>query len=194
MIRAIIFDCFGVLFVDASQYFFEHHINEYEQLRPQIAELFRACDRGYITQVELNEQVAILTGLTRAFVDEHIQGVHQRNNTLVTFSQSLRRDYRVGMLSNIGRGSMDSFFAPAERSALFDAVVLSGEEGMIKPDKEIFDLMAARLGVLPGECVMIDDIERNVIGAQDAGMQAIHHVSNQQTREQLTQLLKVNNA
>lgn len=194
MIRAVIFDCFGVLYVDASQYFLEHHIPDYETHREQIAELFRACDRGYITQAELNEQVAAVTGLALDFVTANIQGVHQRNQTLLAFSQSLRGNYRLGMLSNIGRGSMDSFFTPAERTELFDAVVLSGEVGMIKPDQAIYELMAARLGVAPHECIMIDDIERNVIGAEDAGMIGVLHVSSQQTIRRLREILGVQHA
>lgn len=190
MIKAVIFDCFGVLYVDASKYFFEHHIADFEQLRPQIEELFRACDRGFISQTELNQQVAVLTGLTLEFVTEHIQGVHQRNDALLAYAQSLRSDYKVGMLSNIGKGSMDSFFQAHERESLFDAVVLSGEEGMIKPDVAIFELMASRLGVEPSECIMIDDLGYNVQGARDAGMHGVLHVTNDSTFQQVATIIE----
>jgi len=57
---------------------------------------------------------------------------------------------------------MDDFFSATERAQFFDAVVLSGEENLTKPHPHIFELVAARLGLRPDECVMIDDIERTV--------------------------------
>lgn len=194
MIRAVIFDCFGVLYVDPSKYFFEQHIVDFERLRPQIEELFRACDRGYVTQQELNQEVARITSLPLDFVSAHIQGVHQRNDELLQFAQSLRGEHKVGMLSNIGRGSMDTFFDETARTELFDAVVLSGDVGVIKPDPAIYEIIAEKLGVTPQECVMIDDIARNVDGAVAAGMQGVLYESTQQVIHDVTAIAKAVNA
>ena len=190
MIKAIIFDCFGVLYVDASRHFFEHNVANYVQLRPQLDELLRACDRGFISQVELNHQVAELTQLPFDFVHQHIQGVHQRNDALLDYVQSLRPEYLVGMLSNIGRGSMDSFFSADDRSQLFDSVVLSGDVGIIKPDPAIYALMATQLGVLPEECIMVDDLMTNIDGAARVDMPGIVFSSNDQLRTDLERLLE----
>lgn len=194
MIRGIIFDCFGVLYVDTSQYFYEHHIKDYERLRPELKNLNKAADYGLLSQDELNQSVAELTGLDLPFVSSHIQGIHKRNEKLLEFSQELRKDYKVGLLSNIGPGSMDSFFIKSERDALFDAVVMSGEEQMTKPHPQIFVLAAERLGLTPGECVMIDDVEENCSGADAAGMRAILYESNQQVVDELRTLLEEMNA
>ncbi|MEO7905192.1 MAG: HAD family phosphatase [Candidatus Saccharimonadales bacterium] len=188
MIKAVIFDCFGVLYVDTSRHFFEHHVPDYERLHSELDALLRACDRGYITQRELNQQIAVVTGLSFDFVNERIQGVHQRNDTLLSYAQSLRSTYKLGMLSNIGRGSMDSFFDGSERQRLFDAVILSGEVGMIKPDPAIFTLMAEKLEVLPEECVMIDDIVANVDGAKAAGMQSVVYSTTYNLQHALSKL------
>lgn len=53
---------------------------------------------------------------------------------------------------------------------MFNAVVISGEVGMRKPDAEIFRYTAAQLGVEPAECVFVDDLPPNVRGAAAAGM------------------------
>lgn len=190
MIRGIIFDCFGVLYVDATHHFYEQSIKNYEQLRPQLSELNRAYDIGLLTQAQLNQQVADLAGLDIDFVNARILGVHQRNLGLLDYAQSLRAKYKVGMLSNIGIDGMNSFFAAEERQQLFDAVVLSSEVRLIKPDPRIFELMATRLGLLPEECVMIDDVEANVLGARQAGLQAIVYQSNEQTVRELTDILR----
>jgi putative hydrolase of the HAD superfamily len=58
---------------------------------------------------------------------------------------------------------------------LFDAVVISGEEGVRKPDPEIYLLAARRLGVPPEVCVFVDDLAVNIRGAAAVGMIGVHH-------------------
>ncbi|MEP6492309.1 MAG: HAD-IA family hydrolase [bacterium] len=57
---------------------------------------------------------------------------------------------------------------------LVDAVIVSGEEGIAKPDVEIFRRAAERLGVSPEECAFVgDNPHTDVAGAQAVGMHAI---------------------
>jgi len=71
---------------------------------------------------------------------------------------------------------------------LFDAVVISGEVGMRKPEPGIFLLVAERLGIHPDRCVMVDDLGPNVRGAAAVGMVGVHHVDAQQTVSELEAL------
>lgn len=57
---------------------------------------------------------------------------------------------------------------------VFGVTVVSGQEGMIKPDPRIFWLLCTRAGVAPQDCVFIDDGPHNVDGARAAGMDGIH--------------------
>jgi putative hydrolase of the HAD superfamily len=57
----------------------------------------------------------------------------------------------------------------------FDDVVLSGQVGVRKPSRRIYELAAERLGVEPGACVFVDDLPNNVTGAERAGMTGFHH-------------------
>jgi putative hydrolase of the HAD superfamily len=56
---------------------------------------------------------------------------------------------------------------------LFDAVVVSCEIGIRKPDAEMFAEVTRRLGVDPGSTLLLDDIAANVDGARSAGWHAI---------------------
>lgn len=58
---------------------------------------------------------------------------------------------------------------------LFDAVVISGEVGLRKPDPEIYRMAAKLIDAEPFSCVFIDDIKDNVRGAEAVGMTGIHH-------------------
>ncbi len=76
-------------------------------------------------------------------------------------------------------------------AGLFDAVVISAEAGVAKPDPEIYRLAAARLGVAPGDCAFVDDQRRNVDGAVAAGMVGVHHRDTDSTLTELEILFEL---
>jgi putative hydrolase of the HAD superfamily len=79
---------------------------------------------------------------------------------------------RTGLLSN-------SWGLEYERTGwdtLFDAVVISGEVGLRKPDPAIYELAARRLGLPPEQIVFVDDLRPNVNAAVTAGMVGVQHV------------------
>jgi epoxide hydrolase-like predicted phosphatase len=93
---------------------------------------------------------------------------------------------RTGLLSNSwGRDS----YPRQDFPELFDAVVISGEVGMRKPEPRIFRHTASLLGVPTGECVFIDDIQANVDAAIGCGMTGIRHDDPASTAAALTELL-----
>ena len=69
--------------------------------------------------------------------------------------------------------------------AHFDDVVVSGAEGIAKPDPEIFRILAGRLGHPLDGVVYVDDSVRNVDAARAAGMDAVHFVGADGLREEL---------
>ncbi len=191
MIKAVIFDCFGVLYLDPSLRFYEKYVSDFEEQREAIMAIDRAYDRGIMSEEQNNRAIAELTGLSYDLVHGKVRGEHVRNDALLSYSQTLRADMKVGMLSNIGHGGMEYFFSERERAEYFDEVILSSDVGMIKPERDIFLLMAVRLGVTPDECVMIDDREDNVLGARAAGMKAILYTSVEQCRRELAALVEL---
>ncbi|KWX02312.1 HAD family phosphatase [Carbonactinospora thermoautotrophica] len=71
---------------------------------------------------------------------------------------------------------------------MFDAVVISGEVGMRKPEPDIYRYAADQIGCRPEECVFVDDLRHNVRGAVEVGMVGIHHRSYEETVEELEAL------
>ncbi len=71
---------------------------------------------------------------------------------------------------------------------LFDAVVISCEVGMRKPDQRIFRHAADLLDLTPAECVFIDDIDHNVRAAEAVGMTAVLHTDPDATVAALREL------
>ncbi|MFC9243504.1 HAD family hydrolase [Streptomyces sp. NPDC057136] len=68
---------------------------------------------------------------------------------------------------------------------LFDAVVISCEVGMRKPEPEIFRHTARLLDRRPEECVFVDDLGRNVRAASALGMATVHHRTAADTEDAL---------
>lgn len=79
---------------------------------------------------------------------------------------------------------------PAQRArfpflASFDDIVVSGVEGVIKPDPRIFRILFERNGLAPNDAVFIDDVPANAAAARALGMHGIHFRSPGQLRREL---------
>ena len=96
-----------------------------------------------------------------------------------------RKGLRTALLSN-SWGT--SGYAREDFPEFFDAVVISGEVGMRKPEPRIFRHAAKELGVPPEACVFIDDVEANVSAAISCGMTGVHHTDPAATVARLTEL------
>jgi 2-haloacid dehalogenase len=70
----------------------------------------------------------------------------------------------------------------------FDAHVISGLEGVAKPDPKIFEILLHRHGLRPQATVFVDDQARNVGAARDLGLIALHFSSATQLRKDLQAL------
>ncbi len=77
--------------------------------------------------------------------------------------------------------------AHPELGQAFGVTVVSGQEKMLKPDPRIFALLCERAGLLPQDCVFVDDSLKNVAGALGSGMDAIHFTSPEALEQALTE-------
>lgn len=68
---------------------------------------------------------------------------------------------------------------------LFDGCVISGIEGVAKPDRAIFEILLSRYDLDPQATVFVDDMARNVAVAREAGIVAVQFSSAEQLRKDL---------
>jgi putative hydrolase of the HAD superfamily len=102
----------------------------------------------------------------------------------------LRRVRAAGLKTAMLSNSWGVGIYPADVLAeLFDAVVISAEVGMRKPEERIFRHAVGLLGLDPAECVFIDDIEANVQAAEALGMTGVLHTDAAATAGRLAELL-----
>jgi len=86
---------------------------------------------------------------------------------------ALRRAKAAGLpvhgLTNFGAETFPPTAQRFDFLRLFDTVVVSGEEGVIKPDRRIFDILIDRAGIDPSRSVFIDDSAANIAAADEIG-------------------------
>jgi len=188
MIKAIIFDCFGVLVTESWESFCQEYFSSDQEKLSMAHTVAGQLNSGQIGYDTFIDQVAELAGISsekaRDYIDKNIC-----NAPLLDYIQSkLKSNYKIGMLSNAGDNWLSEMFTK-EQLAIFDDVVLSYRVGITKPNAQIYELSAERLKVLATECVFIDDLEKHVSGAKAAGMQAIVYHDFAQMKTELEKIL-----
>lgn len=187
-IKAIIFDCFGVITTDSWRAFCDSLPPEADVERAR--ELNRQLDSGLLDHDSFVQQIYELTGRRPVDVEKLLDNEISKNTALLEYIGELKqRGYEIGMLSNIASNWIrESLLTPAEQ-ALFDEMIFSYEVGMTKPDPRIFLLICERLRVGTHEAVMIDDIEQYCEAAKVEGLAAIHYSDLKQLKHDLEQIL-----
>lgn len=97
-----------------------------------------------------------------------------------------RQGVPVALVSNsLGRNC----YARVDLDELFDVTVISGRVGVRKPSRRIYAMACEQLGVSPEQCVLVDDLEHNLVGAARLGISGIHHREATATAQRVRALL-----
>lgn len=95
---------------------------------------------------------------------------------------------RLYGLTNWQAETFHSAQPAAPAVGLMDDVIVSGREGMAKPDRRIYELVVERFGVDPARAVFIDDKQVNVDAARGVGFNAIVFTTTDALRKDLRAL------
>ncbi len=98
------------------------------------------------------------------------------NEPMISLMTALRAEgYRMALLTNNVREWEAHWRSMAPVEEIFEVVVDSAFVGMRKPEREIYELTATRLGVEVQHCLFVDDREDNCEGAVAAGMRVVRY-------------------
>jgi epoxide hydrolase-like predicted phosphatase len=155
--------------------------------------LLRRLERGEIEVDEFEPRFAKRLGLESDRVDGLVgrlfAGIGPEERMLHAVRRARRAGVRTGLISNSWGEGLG--YDQALLDELFDAVVISGDVGVHKPEPEIFRLAADRVGLAPEQCVFVDDLRENCAGAAAVGMTAILHRGADSTLPELERLLQI---
>ncbi len=186
MIKAVIFDCFGVLTGDVWK---EFVLSLPEEQKQPARDLNHALDRGFLDEKEFTAKIHELTGATPEKVEHIINAEMGKNKATFDFIRSLKKTKKIGLLSNVSSNWVRETFLSPNEAELFDDILLSYEVGMIKPEPELFKIAADRLGVEINECILVDDGLMNCKGAENVGMKAVYYHDFDQFEVEINKLL-----
>lgn len=187
MIKALIFDCFGVLAEDgwaALKRRYMHH----QGLEQAAYELIQQSDLGLLGEAELFKKLSELLKAPESAVSQTLTSEQKNDDMFRHIEANLVGKYKVAMLSNVNKGFMEKFLTEHEKS-LFDAMLLSGEMGIAKPDPRAFMAAAKAVDTPHDHCLMIDDNDYNCLAARKIGMNSILYKDYKQFLGELETLL-----
>jgi HAD superfamily hydrolase (TIGR01509 family) len=187
MIKAIIFDCYGVLTTDAWIAFKKRHFRNDAGKAQKASELNYQAGSGLITYSRFLDELSKLANMPIDGVKQEINR-NVADDELFEYIGSLKPKYKIGMLSNAAANRLEKLFSP-KQTALFDAIILSYEVGIVKPDEIAYEMIAKKLKVNVEECVFIDDQEKHCIGARRSGMDAILYKGFNDMKPKLEEIL-----
>lgn len=189
MIKAIIFDCFGVVLTDGFDDAYRRAGGDPDKDREFILEVMYKSDSGQVpTSIPL---IAKRLGITDQKWHDTVNSGRAINYELIEYVGELKKKYKTAMLSNIGSAGVRRFFPENLLERYFHPIVESGVIGFAKPEARAYEITADRLGVRLDECVFIDDRQEYVDGANAVGMRGILYTGLKQLEVELEHVLQL---
>ena len=187
-IKAVIFDCFGVLYT-GSLTELANHCDSPEDVK-EMYDSTRAADHGFLAREDYISKMMELTHLSKREVVDLMSSAQVRSRGMFAYAAELKkRGYKIAVLSNIGRDTIQKLFNEHDYE-LFHAIIASGDIGITKPHIPAYDRTLERLRVQPHEAIMIDDAYSNVEGAIEAGMHGVVFTSLVDLRSKIESILR----
>lgn len=170
--KAIIFDCFGVLIGKGFHYTYQTAGGDPIKDRDFIESTLAKANLGLISDTDFREIMAQKVGVSLTDWNQSIKVSERLDIDLLKYIQQLRRTYKTAILSNANKQVLDQMIGKEWLQKDFDEVIVSAEVGLAKPDPRVYQLVVDRLGVTPQECLYIDDRSNFVMVARSLGMRA----------------------
>lgn len=181
-VRNVVFDIGGVLLDWNPRHLYRGLVDDADEMEWFLANV---CTMAWNAQLDLGRSFDEACDELATQHPDHAELVHawKRQADMVAGevpgTGDIVRDLRgrgtpLFLLTNMPTDVFHERVAAYEVLQGFDGAVVSGEEGVIKPSPEIFEVLVHRFDLQPAETLFIDDSEPNVVGAREAGLEAHH--------------------
>jgi epoxide hydrolase-like predicted phosphatase len=184
VIKAIIFDVGGVLVRTKSwdnRLKWENKLGLEARQSEEIvfnSEMGTKAQMGQISTEDLWNWVGRYLNLTNEQLESFRRDFWSGDvldEELISLIRKLKTNYHTAIISNATNSLRQTLSEIFPISDAFDLIVCSAEEGIMKPDQEIYRRALHRLNIDPLQSIFIDDSKENVLSAQEYGMHTIHY-------------------
>ncbi len=178
--KAILFDFDGVLTVDkygsdsVLRYFDENTDVPFEVLKKEYYKINKGLLYGQYTHKDIWEEYCNRVGTYIDFqilIDSFINT--PLDNGMLSIVKQLKEEYLVGMITDNKVDRIETILDYNGLNDLFDIVTVSAQCKCGKDERRIFDITIQALNVEAGECIFIDNSEKNLIVPNEMGMHTV---------------------
>ena len=186
MIRAIIFDFAGVIGTEGySLWAKEKKSQGIEATSTYFHDISNRLDRGDITREEFTQDLSKKVGTDSKKIWGEMFKKIKINHELLNIITKLRKNYKIGLLTNYNYLWMNELFSIYKLEKYFDSKVISSLHRVIKPEKKIYQISLELLKIKPDEAIFFDDRQRNIDGGESVGIKSFLFTTNQKLIEDL---------
>lgn len=198
MIKNIIFDFGGVLLDWNPRYLYKSYFNNDEEMEHFLADI---CNGEWNIKQDAGRPFAEAVKELQAKYPEYAEAIQMYDDdwekmlkcelpeSIDLLKELKSMGYGIYGLTNWSAEKIGYAFANYSFFSLFDGIVVSGVEKVVKPDRKIYEILLERYSLKPGECVFIDDNQDNVDMAKVLGINAIRFDNIGNVKEHLETLL-----
>ena len=155
---------------------------------PEARDLLERLETGELSEPDFEEAFGRRLGLPpEGLITRLFAGVQPDTAMIDAVRRAREQGVVTGLLSN-SWGMATDYDGLGD---IFDARVISAQEGMRKPDPRIYPIAAGRMGLDPREIVFVDDLGFNLKPARELGMATVRHEDAGATIAELERLLGV---
>lgn len=206
IINTIIFDVGGVLFLAKENGREKHLLSSFKEaclllkdfgvdtsdVQKTLYEVYQQSSRGAISKEEtlilMSKELNLLPEtleklVTKVYLNNTIENIELYNYVL----ELKKKGYKIGILSTQFHLSTNVLI-PKKYYEHFDALEISCEDGLKKPDEKAFDLILKRINSKPEESVFVDDKQENLDVAEKLKMKTAIFQDNKQFFSRLKEL------
>ena len=178
MIKNIIFDIGGIILDDSDDNLSKVLGEDVSSLISKIhGPIFKEYLAGKI------DYSSYLNSFKNDFDYEKIKYLLSKDNFYKTlpllknnydYIKSLKnKGYNLYLLSNITKESYEYLKTIIDIDSIFDGGVYSYQENILKPSKEIFELLVCRYNLNKNETIYFDDMNKNIVAGNEFGIKSI---------------------
>jgi FMN phosphatase YigB (HAD superfamily) len=174
MVKAVIFDCFGVIVGKGFNYTYSLAGGDPLKDKMFIENILAQANLGLISDDDFRNALANNLGIPLSKWSETVQKADLPDETLLSYiKNNLRPKYKTAILSNANNGVIERKIGENNIEECFDVVVVSADVGLVKPDPRIYQITLDRLGVESSECILVDDRQIFLDQANRMGMKSL---------------------
>jgi len=194
MPRTLIFDLGGVLIDWNPRFLYRQLLSSEREVEDFLT---RVCPHAWNEEMDAGKPFAEGVAERVALFPEYaalIRAYHERWQEMVgepiAGTVALLREAKAAGVPCYALSNWSAETFPPVRKrfdflALFDGIVLSGEEGVRKPDPRLYRVLLERYRLDPATCLFVDDVATNVEAGRALGMEGVVFTTAEALRDEL---------